>query len=180
MGILKTIWKVLNESPTRRQARRLTNEAYFLWEQGDPLKAGMLLEKAIEADPTYAHAHSEYGMINTNFDRDYTQAEKHIKIAIQLSPNEPKFWNNLSYTYFKQGKLNDALAAVSVAEKLNPNYASACLAKAEIIRAMGKSEEEVRPLVEKARQIYEQTGLRSDGTPLGEGELERFLSSFKK
>ncbi|MDP2925855.1 MAG: tetratricopeptide repeat protein [Nanoarchaeota archaeon] len=180
MGILKQIWERLNESPNRRQARTLTREAYFLWERGDPLRAGMLLENAIEADPTYSHAHSEYGMINNNFDRDYARAEKHIKIAIELEPNNPKFWNNLAFTYFKKGDLEQALASVTVAGTIDPNYASAYAVKAEIIKAMGKSEEEVQPLVEKARQLYEQTGLRSDGTPLRKGEPENFLAHFKK
>lgn len=180
MGLLKTLWERLNESPNRKQARALTRKAYFLWEQGDPLRAGMLLENAIEADPTYSHAHSEYGMINTNFDGDYDRAEKHIKIAIELEPNNSKFWNNLAFTYFKKGDLEHALASVTVAETLNPNYASAYAVKADIKKAMGTSEEEITSLVDRARQIYESSGLRSDGTSLRKGEPEKFLAHFKK
>ena len=138
-----------------------------------------MLENAIEADPTYSHAHSEYGMINTHFDRDYERAEKHIKIAIKLDSNNPKFWNTLAFLYFKKGNLECALASVTVAQTIDPNYSSAYANKADIIRAMGKSEEEIQPLVKKARQIYKQTGLRSDGTPLREGEPEIFLAHFE-
>ena len=79
----------------------------------------------------------------------------------------------------KKGDLQSALASVSIAEKLNPNYASAQLAKAEIMMEMGASEEQVKSFVEKARKIYEGTGLRSDGTPLRAGDLEGFFSRFK-
>ncbi|MDP2926143.1 MAG: tetratricopeptide repeat protein [Nanoarchaeota archaeon] len=201
MGLLKKLWEILNEPPNRKKARYLTRQAYFLVEQvglsGPGLKmlkrdskgqvrditnlirAGDLLEQAIDTDPTYAHAHGEYGHVNL-IDEDYDRAEKHTKIAIQLQPNEPKFWNNLAYTYFKKGDLRRAFVSVTVAGIIDPNYASAYLVKADIIQAMGGSQKEVQNLAERARRLYEQTGLRSDGTPLREGEPESFLAMFKK
>lgn len=180
MGWLNKLHDKLDNYLRRAKARSLTNRAYFLIEKGDPIRAGDLLEKAMEIDPTYAHAHSEYGNLNIQFDRDYGRAEKHIKIAIRLKPNEAKFWNNLAYTYLGKGNLRYALASVTVAQMVDPDYASAYTVEANILQAMGASKEEVGGLVEKARKLYQELGLRSDGTPLREGEPESFFARFSE
>jgi len=53
------------------------------------------------------------------------------------------------------------------------------LKKTGKLELVESSEEQVKSFVKKARKIYEQTGLRSDGTPLRAGDIEEFFSRFK-
>jgi Flp pilus assembly protein TadD len=51
----------------------------------------------------------------------FAQAETHYKQALNLSPKDPKIWNDAGYSYYLRGRWADAERALMTAAKLAPD-----------------------------------------------------------
>jgi Flp pilus assembly protein TadD len=69
------------------------------------------------ADAALAHRR-----MGSAFDRTgrFAQAETHYQKALNLSPKDPKIWNDAGYSYYLQGRWTDAERALNTAARLAP------------------------------------------------------------
>ncbi|MDR3636385.1 MAG: tetratricopeptide repeat protein, partial [Isosphaeraceae bacterium] len=51
----------------------------------------------------------------------FTEAEEQLKLAAKLTPNDPRVWNDLGYTYYSQSRWADAERCLRRASKLDPD-----------------------------------------------------------
>jgi tetratricopeptide (TPR) repeat protein len=87
------------------KARYLFLESLFM---RDKMKSLELLEKCILIEPDAAFAWNEMGVIYIEF-RDYDQAEKAFKAAIELAPNWSYPYNNLGIVYYKMKQFDKSI-----------------------------------------------------------------------
>lgn len=96
--------------------------------------------KAIELDPTNAEANDDLGVIYAKR-QQYPEAITHFANCVQLDPTYQKGHHNLAMAYFLVGQDTLALDSVDVALSLKPQDRSSMLLKAQILIALGRSEE---------------------------------------
>jgi len=161
---------------SKDEAIQLTNSAYFDVERGDLINGRAKLETALKLADDIPDTHNEYATILASLG-EFEKARQHIERAINLSPNEPKFWACLSKWYFDRQDFSEALNTILVAEKLDPSYPTIEVAKMRISRAMGATPDVIRAHQENASKLYEMRGRRADGTPFRSGDLNRILST---
>jgi len=107
--------KINSENPSA-----LYNLALSLLKTGDELSGIKYLKKAGSIDNFNKIAHLSYsqlGLIYTKMN-DHDSAEKYLKLAISINPNDPIDRYNLGIIYLKQNKRTKALAEFVQAEKL--------------------------------------------------------------
>jgi Flp pilus assembly protein TadD len=51
----------------------------------------------------------------------FPEAEEHMKQAAKLTPNDPRVWNDMGYTYYMQSRWADAERCLQRAAKLDPD-----------------------------------------------------------
>lgn len=73
---------------------------------------------ALNANDSSLHAelHAELGRMYLQ-KRDFPNAEKELKSALQTDPNNPSYWKDLSSTYYLEGNCADTLRALDVLDK---------------------------------------------------------------
>ncbi|TWU08417.1 tetratricopeptide repeat protein [Stieleria varia] len=165
----------MNSTDPKYLAAQLVNLAFDDVSRGDFRAAKSKLEKSLQLNERCADAHSEYALVLLKLDQ-HPKAEFHIMRAIELEPRSPKFWLALAKWHFDIKQFDQASKSVLVAEAIDPNFPSVALAKMHILNARGGSPQSIEALGEQARQIYNQTGKRADGTKLQMGDIERFLT----
>ncbi|MBP6978657.1 MAG: tetratricopeptide repeat protein [Bacteroidales bacterium] len=84
------------------------------------LKAGDAAKKVQELDPILAEPHAVLGLINTDYEWNWEEAEREYKTAGELNPNYPTahHWYNI---YLRSmGRLDEAFSEVNLALELDP------------------------------------------------------------
>ncbi|MCP9493514.1 MAG: tetratricopeptide repeat protein [Pyrinomonadaceae bacterium MAG19_C2-C3] len=79
-----------------------------------------LVLRAIDVDETLAPAHSFMGEIAWRSDYDWTGAERHMRRAIELDPNNSASHHSLGLFLASLGRFDEAVAELSRARELNP------------------------------------------------------------
>ena len=158
--------------PKTQRAIELTKSAYHAFENKNLVKARALLEEALSLTYGLPDTHNEYGLVLTRMN-EFPKARKHFMQAIQMAPNNPKFWMSLAGWYLDQGDPHQALLLVDKIEGINPNYPTINVARMRIAHALGATESEINKYRGKALAIYMKTGKRADGTPLKDNDLDR-------
>lgn len=158
-----------------RGAAKLTTRAFQAVEIGDFHSARTYLEKALNLDDSLADTHSEYGSVLSHFS-DIANAREHFLRALELEPENPKFWINLSKWYYNKGKLDQALKCVYFAEKIDPRYPTIAVARMHIMQAKNAPPAVVEAQRRKAYELYKSRGRKADGVPLSEGEIDRIVN----
>ena len=69
------------------------------------------------------------------------EAEKEYLEILKVSRTDPDNWMGLASVYVREGKLSEALRAISTAEELDPKRSDIHAARARILRAEGRREE---------------------------------------
>ncbi|MCU1240319.1 MAG: hypothetical protein JWO71_1045 [Candidatus Acidoferrum typicum] len=77
------------------------------------------LQQAITLAPRDAQLIGGLGRIYLQ-KRDFALAEKELKVATQLDPNNPVYWKDLSSTYYLSGNYPATLATLDVVAKAEP------------------------------------------------------------
>ncbi len=181
MGLLAMLKSgFFRESGWTRKAREKTEHAYRLIGRGHLRRAERVLREAVDIDSGYAEAQSKYGWVLAKLGRDLDVAEAHVRFAVELEPKNPRFWEDLSAVYLKKGELRCALVAVLRAEEIYPKKDPGVeLVNGTIRDAMGISAEGVREISARARELYDEVGLRSRGRLMA-GALKYLFEGFKR
>ncbi|MDB4703170.1 TIR domain-containing protein [bacterium] len=101
-------------------------------------KAREELKKALELNENLAEVHASIGWIYLDFDWDWDAAEKSLRKAISIDPNNPEARRWISHLYMIQGKVSDAIYEIDKGIELVPNSAnmltskSLCLIQSDI------------------------------------------------
>jgi Tfp pilus assembly protein PilF len=101
------------------------------------------------------------------FDRlgRFSLAGDHYQKALKLSPKDPKIWNDSGYSYYLQGRWDEAERALKTALKLAPDDARVRTNLGLTLAASGRSQEAL-PLLS-----------RSEGDAVGHANLGYLLAS---
>ena len=76
-------------------------------------------ENALDNCNNFPKLYNTYGFVLNHY-RKYKEAEKQIKKSIDLDPDLPGAWRNLSYTYAKTGYIEKALRSINEGLKRDP------------------------------------------------------------
>jgi tetratricopeptide (TPR) repeat protein len=83
-------------------------------------KAKAAASKAIEMAPSLSDAHLAVGLINLYFDWDWDTAEKHMRRAVELSPQSARAHYGLSLWLLVQQRHQEAIQEADYALELDP------------------------------------------------------------
>ncbi len=110
--------------------------------------ARKMSQAALNIDPELAEAHSACGLA-FSLSKEYAQAEREFKAAIQLNPRQFEAYYFYARTCFVQGKLEDAADLFEKAESVKPEDLQAVSLLAFTSRTLGQRE--------KAETAYRRT-----------------------
>ena len=106
--------------PNFAQAYAGLANAYTL---GDTPKAKEAIQKALELDNNLAEAYAVRGIMNLSYEYDFTAAERDVRRALELEPeNDWALWV-LSMILADTGRFDEALKAIETAQELVPGTA---------------------------------------------------------
>jgi tetratricopeptide (TPR) repeat protein len=77
-------------------------------------------QKALSLDDTLAEAHTALALVARDYDRDWPTAEREFNRAIELDPDYATSYQWYAEYLTARGRFNDALATITVAQKLAP------------------------------------------------------------
>jgi serine/threonine-protein kinase len=69
------------------------------------------IDRAFALDPKLGEAHVALGLVQLFFERDWAGAERSLKRAIELNPNDPHAWQHMGNYYRAMGRSDEAAAA---------------------------------------------------------------------
>jgi DNA-binding winged helix-turn-helix (wHTH) protein/tetratricopeptide (TPR) repeat protein len=87
-------------------------------------KVDAVASKALSLDPSLAGPHSTLGFIRMFRDHNWSEAERELKIAAALSPNDPKVWQYYAQYFAIQGDLKKCEQELRLARDLDPSSLS--------------------------------------------------------
>jgi Tfp pilus assembly protein PilF len=111
-------------------------------------KAKQIYEQVIKLDPENATALNNYGYMLAELGERLDEAEKMIRKALKIRPNEPAFLDSLGWVYFQRGEYNEALKWVEKAVKAQPRDAELRYHLGMIYWKLGDKEKALRELRE--------------------------------
>jgi serine/threonine-protein kinase len=79
-----------------------------------------LVARALELDPTLGEAYAALGVLRLFFDWDWDGAERALRRAIELNPNDPHAYHHLANYLHSMGRYDEAVAARERAVELDP------------------------------------------------------------
>jgi serine/threonine protein kinase/Flp pilus assembly protein TadD len=83
-------------------------------------KAKAAAEKALAIDPALSEARAVLAGTKLLFEWDWSEAAKEIRAAIELSPNNPRAWQNLAEHLIVAGRIAEATTAARRTLELDP------------------------------------------------------------
>ncbi|MEL6650087.1 MAG: adenylate/guanylate cyclase domain-containing protein [Bacteroidota bacterium] len=94
-------------------AKVLANLGFHKCQQGE-IKEGLpMLERALALDPLSAYLHNGHGMANMLYAKNYRQAERSFRRALELAPQAVFLHQGLAFSLFEQGRLEEAQAVIA-------------------------------------------------------------------
>lgn len=79
-----------------------------------------LVDRALELDPTLGEAHAALGIARLFWDWDWAGAERSLRRAVALNPNDAHSHHHLANYFTVMGMIDDAIAARSRSLELDP------------------------------------------------------------
>ena len=175
--VTKKIVSVLAIKLTTREQERLVQKVETIPDAYDTLLRGLqlhrrfahdtniegrkLFKQAIALDPKYARAYANVALTysvdiafgwSTSPDDDIAQALSYADQAFALDETVRQVPFARSTVFMRQGRLNESLAEIRKAIKLDPNYADAYARMGEILVFLGNAEEG-KLVIEKSMQL---------------------------
>jgi len=111
-------------------------------------KAKHIYQQVIELDPDNAVALNNYGYMLAELGERLDEAEKMIRKALKIRPNEPAFLDSLGWVYFQRGNYKEALKWVEKAVKAQPRDAELRYHLGMVYWKLGDREKALRELKE--------------------------------
>jgi TolB-like protein/Tfp pilus assembly protein PilF/tRNA A-37 threonylcarbamoyl transferase component Bud32 len=99
--------------------------------------------RAVETDPELAEAHASLGFIKLHYDRDWIDAERELRKAIQLRPSNQVAHRWYAYSLSAMGRHDEAYAEIERARQISPQSAVIATAVANVLFLAGKFDEAV-------------------------------------
>jgi eukaryotic-like serine/threonine-protein kinase len=99
--------------------------------------------RAVEADPNLAEAHASLGFVKLHYDRDWIDAERELRKAIQLKPGNQVAHRWYAYSLSAMGRHDEAYAEIERARQISPQSAVIATAVANVLFLAGKFDEAV-------------------------------------
>lgn len=78
------------------------------------------IDRAFALDPQLGEAHVALGLVQLFFDRDWSGAERSLRRAIALNPNDPHAWHHLANYYRAMNRPTEAAAIAQRGLALDP------------------------------------------------------------
>jgi Flp pilus assembly protein TadD len=108
-------------------------------------KHNSLLSGSTITPAQQALAHRRMGAALDHLGR-FAQSEVHYREALQLSPDDPKVWNDAGYSCYLQGRWDDAVRDLKMADKLEPGNPRVQTNLGLVLAASGKYDEALTAL----------------------------------
>jgi eukaryotic-like serine/threonine-protein kinase len=83
-------------------------------------KAKSAYKRALELDPNLAEAHATAGLVAMNYDWDWPLAERELRHAIALNPNEALFYDWYAEYLMAVGRASESIDNIQRAHELDP------------------------------------------------------------
>jgi len=99
--------------------------------------------RAVEADPELPEAHASLGFVRLHYDRDWVDAERELRKAIQLKPGNQVAHRWYAYSLSAMGRHDEAYAEIERARQISPQSAVIATAVANVLFLAGKFDEAV-------------------------------------
>lgn len=99
--------------------------------------------RAVEADPDLAEAHASLGFVRLHYDRDWIQAERELRKAIELKPGNQVAHRWYAYSLSAMGRHDEAYAEIERARQISPQSAVIATAVANVLFLAGKFDDSV-------------------------------------
>ncbi len=99
--------------------------------------------RAVEADPNLPEAHASLGFVRLHYDRDWIDAERELRKAIQLKPSNQVAHRWYAYSLSAMGRHDEAYAEIERARQISPQSAVIATAVANVLFLAGKFDEAV-------------------------------------
>ena len=128
-----------NTQSRSKQAAALVEEGAAALEKNELAAAKALFQRALEADPNSATAHTFLGVIADRAG-DLAEAERHFAAAAIADPLSPSARNNHGAVLLKLGRVKQATAQFETSLRLDKNQPSALVNLAQIRFASGTPE----------------------------------------
>jgi TolB-like protein/Tfp pilus assembly protein PilF/tRNA A-37 threonylcarbamoyl transferase component Bud32 len=99
--------------------------------------------RAVDADPNLPEAHASLGFVRLHFDRDWIDAERELRKAIQLKTSNQVAHRWYAYSLSAMGRHDEAYAEIERARQISPQSAVIATAVANVLFLAGKFDEAV-------------------------------------
>src|SRR5215212_611164 len=99
--------------------------------------------RAVEADPNLPEAHASLGFVKLHYDRDWIDAERELRKAIQLRPSNQVAHRWYAYSLSAMGRHDEAYAEIERARQISPQSAVIATAVANVLFLAGKFDDAV-------------------------------------
>jgi tetratricopeptide (TPR) repeat protein len=99
--------------------------------------------RAVETDPDLAEAHASLGFIRLHYDRDWIDAERELRKAIELRTSNQVAHRWYAYSLSAMGRHDEAYAEIERARQISPQSAVIATAVANVLFLAGKFDEAV-------------------------------------
>lgn len=99
------------------------------------------IARAFAIDSTLGEAHVALGMLRLFFERDWAGAERPLRRALELNPNDQHAWHHLGNHLRAAGRMEESVAAFTRAVALDPLNARSRQVLATDLAAIGRMDE---------------------------------------
>lgn len=99
--------------------------------------------RAVVADPQLAEAHAALGFVRLHYDRDWKDAERELRQAIQLKPANQVAHRWYAFSLSAMGRHDEAYAEIERARQISPQSPVIATAVANVLFLAGKFDEAV-------------------------------------
>jgi eukaryotic-like serine/threonine-protein kinase len=99
--------------------------------------------RAVEADPQLPEGHAALGFVRLHFDRDWNEAERELRRAIQLKPSNQVAHRWYAYSLSAMGRHDEAYAEIERARQISPQSPVIATGVANVLFLAGKFDEAI-------------------------------------
>ena len=99
--------------------------------------------KAVEADPELAEAHASLGFVRLHYDRDWSEAERELRKAIELKPSNQVAHRWYAYSLSAMGRHDEAAIEIEHAREISPRSPVIATALANVLFLAGRFDDTI-------------------------------------
>src|SRR5258705_8887737 len=99
--------------------------------------------RSVEVDPELAEAHASLGFVRLHYDRDWDDAERELRKAIQLRPSNQVAHRWYAYSLSAMGRHKEACAEIERAREISPQSPVIATALANVLFLSGRFDDAI-------------------------------------